>query len=187
MENPSESQLTAPDAVLINATIFKNEFAKIKDEEIMEQIDLGSLMIDIQNLFELYSLNDERFLDITKRVRADELFRFATDNSKLLFDDSELKEWLKSGDDALFTVIVGALAEKIYRSFAQKLGEKDILEHIDQSKDPHAVKSIMKSTKDNFTFILENLLKHRFKFVIQNAIFAAKERAKAKKVIKCWN
>jgi len=187
MENPSESQITTPDPVLVNATIFVNEIAKLTDGDIMDKIDLKSLINDIQNLVELYLCNDERFLNITKRVRGNELFRFATDNSKLLFDDPELKEWLKSGDDAVFTVIIGALAENIYESLAEKLGEKAILENISQSKDPETVKYLMKRAKDNFLFFVENRLKERFKNAIQTAINVAEERAETKRVITCWN
>lgn len=182
MENPFESQLTAPDAVLTSAIIFKNEIAKLLDVEIMERIDLKTLINDTQKLFELYSSNDGRFLDITKRIRGDELCRFSSEKPNLVFDDSELKEWLRSGDNALFTVIVGALAEKIYKSFAEKLGEKAILENIDQSKDPEAIRSVIKSAKDNFIFMLENILKQRFRIAILTAIGIAKERAEAKKV-----
>lgn len=187
MENPSESLITAPDAVIADATNFINGIEKLTDEEIMEQIDLGALIRDTQNLVELYSSNDKNFLDITKRVRSSELFRFTSDNSKLLFDDSELKEWLKSCDDSLFTVIVEVLAENLYKSLSEKMNERAILESIDQSKDPEAARALMKSAKDHLLFYLENLLKQRFKNVIQTTIDLAKERTKTKRVVTCWN
>ena len=193
MEKDCESKIITPDAVITDATNYANDITRFLNEEFMEQLDLDSLIKDVRELFELYSSNDERFLNITKRIRGDEILRFIeeADKSKLIFDDGELKNWLRSNDDAVIKVIVGELARRTYESLAERFGESAILENIKHSQCPESATLLMKKTKDNFMFFLENLLKQRLRFTIQTVINMAKERmitrGETKRVIKYLN